>query len=384
MKSARTLLDRHWVLLVAFAFLGALAPGEPRQDPGQDSNPPAVRGQVASRAHAMELRGLDGETAVVPDVADAKTRVTVLVFWSTWSQPSQRELARLTKLWSRWQHHGVRVLAVNVESARTTEEESQAVRDWISAHPMPFPVFMDRGLEAFHAYGVIAVPTTIVIDSAGTIIFRLPGYPVAGSEQLVEAIEGEVIVTVDAMREVSPSTPEHRRAIRRTRLARLLMHKGQFELAEYTLRRAIDETPEFLEARLLLARFYERAMRLDDATSLLLETTERFGEDSRLLLAWAGLKLRQGELRAAESLARRALQSNPSHSTAMLVLASVHQAEGEIDSALALLLEAARINPLDVEVHRELGIVHEALEDKEGALEWYEKTYRLLDPEWTP
>ncbi len=342
------------------------------------------RGSVGSAAREHVLAGPYGATMLFPDRSVADTQLTVVVFWATWSGPSARELERLATLWPKWSKHGVRVVAVNVESSRITEQELRVIREWVEAKQLPFPVLLDRGLAAFHEYGVIAVPTTVVVDTAGAIIFRLPGYPIAGAEQLIEVVEKRVIEASKTAREsFSPGTPEHRRAVRHTRLARLLVQRGELQLAEYTLNRAIKEDPRLLDARLALAQLYETQLRPLEAEEVIRDAQRTFPEDSRLLLAHAELNLRRAEHEQAEAFARRALARNQSLNGARLVLARIHLAEGHPRAALEPLFEAVKINPLDARVCQELGVAHEALGEKAGALEWYEKTYSLLDTAWT-
>jgi cytochrome c biogenesis protein CcmG, thiol:disulfide interchange protein DsbE len=346
---------------------------------GQDGQ----RGAVGSSAREFVLEGVSGESLRFPDLGAEDGALTVVTFWATWNEPGQEQLRRLAELWPKWSTHGVSVVAVNVEAHRIGAQEMETVRAWLEEEQLPFPVVIDQGLRAFHAYGVAAVPTTVVIDAAGTIVFRMPGYPVAGAERLIKCVEGAVIDSaVQGVGGDLAGTSGHRRAVRYARLSRQLTLKGELEMAEFTLRKAAELDPGLLGVRIDLAVLLERTQRREDAGRVLLEAASTFPEDSSLQLARAEFELRGGDLERAETLARAARELNPSLSGALLVLARVRRAADDSGGALEFLDLAAQANPLDARVHIELGQVHETLGDPVRAIESYEQAYFLLEPSW--
>jgi len=365
-------------------FLSALLALAPLQTP-EDEHPALQdqHGTVGSVGEAFTLLGPAGESVSFPDRTSSDLRLTVLVFWATWNDYSERELKRLAELSPRWSTNGVRVVAVNVESSRSGEKELEIVREWLASRELPFPVAIDPNLDAFHAYGVVALPTTIVMDSDGTVVFRLPGYPLAGAERLIDAVQTRVIEETSA--EADPTAPvsqESKRAVRHLRLGALLALRGEFDLAEYTFKQSIAEDPRLLDARLSLAALFEQASRPKDERRVLDEAAKDFAEHERFLLASAGAYFRSGDGEQAEFLARTALELNPSFGPALVLLGKLRSAAGDLTGAGELLLEAARINPLDKSALLALAAHHEQLGDKEAAYEWYKKTYQLLDPSW--
>ena len=370
--------NRHLPALLALCFSFAGADTLTSQIEEQ-------HGSLGSKAQEFLLEDPFGGTVRFPDRSSGAVDLTVVMFWATWSQPSTRELERLEGLWEKWSRHKVQIIAVNVEDSRIDAEDVRAIRARMTEHPLPFPVVMDRGLSAFHAYGVVAVPTTLVVDSSGTIVYRLAGYPLAGAEELVDAVERLVVESVrDTQGTDSEWTPGYSRAIRYTRLANLLAAKGEFKMAEYTLQQAIESDATFLEARLELARLFENEGRHVEAEALLLKATADFPSDCDLILAQAELKLRQGDLTKAEEFVQSALDLNPESSQVLIVQARVRMLDGDYQSALPILQQAVNLNPLDFHAYVELGKTLEVLDDKLAAIESYEKAYQILDPTWIP
>jgi Tfp pilus assembly protein PilF/peroxiredoxin len=341
------------------------------------------RGALGSKAQEFLLEGPFGATQRFPDRTSGKVDYTVVVFWATWNKPSERELDRLSKLWPKWSKNRVQVIAINVESSRIDPVHVQAIRDWLKQKAIPFPVVLDRGLKAFHAYGVIAIPTTLVVDASGTIVFRLPGYPVAGAEELVEVVEQGVIHTDRVSRgDPSSSAPGFRRAVRYTHLAQQLSAKGEFEMAKFTLQKAIAESPSFLEAKLALAALFQQLDDLQAAETLLAEAAAASPMNSAVLLAHAGLKLRAGEPEAARTFAEAALELDQESGSALTLLAQAYRESGHPESALPYLQKAVGLNPLDFAASHELAKTLHSLGNQTEAILWYERAYQILDPSW--
>ncbi|NQU47338.1 MAG: redoxin domain-containing protein [Planctomycetes bacterium] len=343
------------------------------------------RGALGSKVEEFLLEGPFGATHRFPDRTSGKIDFTVVVFWATWSQPSERELDRLAALWPKWSKNRVEVIAINIESSRINASDLKTIHDRLEQNPLPFPVMLDRGLEAFHAYGVIAVPTTFVVDSNGTIVFRLPGYPVAGAEELEQTVEKGVIHTDLASRgDLDEASPGYLRAVRYTRLANLLAAQGETEMAVFTLKKAINEDPTFVEARISLAALHEQLDQVELAEDLLFKAAAEFPNVCAIHLAHAGLKLRQGDHVAALILAEAALQLDPELSNAMTLVARVHREGGHPEKAIPFLQKALELNPLDFKACLEFGKAETTLGNKAEAISWYERAYQILDPQWNP
>jgi peroxiredoxin len=73
----------------------------------------------------------------------------------------------MPELAARFRDHagdGLVVLAVNADA----EKESR-IRRFTTSMNLPFPVLLDPKLTAATAYGVIQLPVTVFVDSAGVI-----------------------------------------------------------------------------------------------------------------------------------------------------------------------------------------------------------------------
>jgi len=142
--------------------------------------------QPGMEAPELTLENLSGESQALSDL-DGK-RLTVLVFWSTWSSNSGKLLARMEGLHRKYVDQGLSVVAVNVENQEINEADLAGIKGMVEQQGLTFPVLLDRGLKAFHDFGVIAVPTTVVLDCSRIVKEKLPGMPLMAFEELFDSL----------------------------------------------------------------------------------------------------------------------------------------------------------------------------------------------------
>lgn len=154
-------------------------------------------------------------------------------------------------------------------------------------------------------------------------------------------------------------------------------HRGDYDGAVESLRRALELRPDVAEANATLAEIRLRQGRLDDAErALRAELDARPGDDEARHLLATVLDV-AGRPDEAEPLLRALLESRPDHAGARYLLGKILLAEGEDGAALAHLEAAAELAPEDASVHYQLGRAYQKL----GRAELAERafaTYREL------
>lgn len=89
-------------------------------------------------------------------------RVVLVHFFATWCEPCRPELASLDRLSAESAPRGLDILAISV-----AEVEARLSR-FFSENPVGFPILMDRDRSATRAWAIDALPSTVVLDRAGT------------------------------------------------------------------------------------------------------------------------------------------------------------------------------------------------------------------------
>jgi thiol-disulfide isomerase/thioredoxin len=117
-------------------------------------------------------------------VADAAGTVRVVDFWASWCEPCREQLPFLDDLARAHGARGLRVYAV------AFDEERAQVEAFLSATPVSFPVLWDQG-GARHSelFGVRRLPTTLLVDRAGTVRSVHLGFDAAEGERLRAEVE---------------------------------------------------------------------------------------------------------------------------------------------------------------------------------------------------
>jgi thioredoxin-like negative regulator of GroEL len=212
------------------------------------------RPALGSRAPLPPARDLRGAQRSVGEFAGP--RGLVLLFWAGWSERSIQQLQRFDKVAAEMKAHGVGLVAVNVERHDAGEREVAGVRDRIGRLKVNVPVLIDDGLEIFNAYGVVAVPSTALIDGGGKLTYFTYGYAHGQSEDLFDAL--------DRLAGIERTRPTDRQkaapaAIRRLQFGRMQLSQGRVEPARRSFEAAVEADASFADPLVELA-----ALALDD------------------------------------------------------------------------------------------------------------------------
>jgi cytochrome c biogenesis protein CcmG/thiol:disulfide interchange protein DsbE len=113
------------------------------------------------------LDSLDGDAVTLSALAG---QVVAIDFWATWCSPCVEGLDHLQQIHERYADQGLAVLAINVGEDR--EEAAEFVAD----HGYTFTVLLDVDGRASDAYGVQAIPHTLIVDREGEVHYT-PGFP---------------------------------------------------------------------------------------------------------------------------------------------------------------------------------------------------------------
>jgi peroxiredoxin len=112
---------------------------------------------------SVELTTLDGRPAQLQRAVDG--RVAVIALWAPWCEGCVAELEALTRLHQRASARGAVVLAVAVGERRST------VAEFVVKHSLPFPQLVDEQFRFATALGETRIPSTLVVDGTGRIVF---------------------------------------------------------------------------------------------------------------------------------------------------------------------------------------------------------------------
>ena len=358
--------------------------------------------EVGMKAPLIKLRNLQGKETALTEQRDANA--AVVVFWATWSDHSAAVLERLEGLYRKYKKEKLHVLAVNVDKQQLEPRELAEIKKMTSRIGITFPVLVDEGLKSFREYGVVAVPSTVVIDKEGTIRGEMAAYPLAVREDLFDLIEALAEARPIKKRPQASGYQPVPRAVRYYNLARAMAGRGMLdvEVVDDNLKKSIATDANFVLPLLLLARLYRERAETEEAieyrgsavvTATFKPERERYLKEAALLMEKA-MKLApqnppvlteaalifmsQGKREAARERLAEAISRDSSYTPAQFFLSALLVREGKIKQGEEEFQKAVRLNPLEYQAYFAMARAYEEKGMEKKAAEAYKKVYEVL------
>ena len=136
-------------------------------------------GQSAPEYGALTL---DGDSVHLADLSD---EVVLLNIWATWCPPCREEIPALQTLHETHADRGLRIVGVSVDA----QHDRENVRTFAEEYGVTYTIWHDPGDLIRTRFVVTGVPTTLLIDREGTIVWRHMGPVTADHPGLNQALE---------------------------------------------------------------------------------------------------------------------------------------------------------------------------------------------------
>lgn len=107
---------------------------------------------------------------------------TVIDFWASWCGPCRPSFRHLDQLYRTFLPRGLSMIAVSVD-----DDPVAAKRFWAQHRPR-FPVAWDGNAVVRERFGVVGLPTTLLLDEAGSIVVRSTGFDLNEHRYLEEQV----------------------------------------------------------------------------------------------------------------------------------------------------------------------------------------------------
>jgi tetratricopeptide (TPR) repeat protein len=153
-------------------------------------------------------------------------------------------------------HHdkkGLEVFSVYtpVEDKEIPDAEILEVRNLIASNKIQFPVLVDEGFKTFRNYGIIALPSIIMVGKTGKIEFIYPSFPMSAQEVVSKQAKALIGLAPAEQKEaqVKKKEGEDSQARRLYRYSLQMYKKGLSEQALSALNKSLSLDPDYSWAR---------------------------------------------------------------------------------------------------------------------------------------
>ena len=118
-------------------------------------------------ASNFTLKNLEGDEV---SLSQFRGKYLLINFWATWCGPCKVEMPSLEKLYRQFKSDNFDMIGISNDMFG-----ERVVRPYIKATNLTFPVLLDQRMIVSRRYGIVSLPTTILIDPKGIIIGVLQG-----------------------------------------------------------------------------------------------------------------------------------------------------------------------------------------------------------------
>ena len=118
----------------------------------------------------FSLKKINGRTVKIGEYLE--NGPVLINFWATWCAPCKKEMVFLEKFENEYRKEGFSVLSISIDSQKSLAQ----VRSYIRINNYSFDVFLDPNMQVFKKMNGNLMPTNILLDKKGNIIWRHYGY----------------------------------------------------------------------------------------------------------------------------------------------------------------------------------------------------------------
>lgn len=131
----------------------------------------------ASMALDFKLQDLAQNTFSLTSYKDKQP--VILFFWTTWCPFCRDELKTLSQTYPKLAKEGWELLAIDVG------ESVYKVDKFVKDNALTLKVLLDKDMAVAHSYDVMGVPTYILLDKKGYIVFKDNYFPQRQYKELI-------------------------------------------------------------------------------------------------------------------------------------------------------------------------------------------------------
>jgi peroxiredoxin len=149
------------------------APQKKAPEPGETN--------VGSMMPPYHAKYIDGKEF---DLASQKGSVVLLNLWATWCQPCRFEIPELEKMHNELSPRGLKIIGVSLDDSGV-----DGVKQFVKEQKMTYTIAIDPEGTIANIFQTSIIPTTVLIDKTGKIVWKEYGPVSSNDESLKKALD---------------------------------------------------------------------------------------------------------------------------------------------------------------------------------------------------
>lgn len=338
--------------------------------------------KVGMEVPEFSLKTLDGQEYTQNQIKGQPA--TLVVFFATWSPRSQPALEGAQALFAQYADKGFRVLAVNVNRLSLGQEDRREIIEMKDRLKLTVPIVIDAGLQTYNAFGVVATPSTAVIDTEGRIVHEAASYLRTTGEDIREAVEILLGVREAPAAEAVAAKPVFKPdsiALRHYNFGRTMLQRGNREKAMGQLEQAAEADPNYAAPRILLGHLLLAKKDQKSVQQAAVHFAAAVAVAPGDVTAYTGhgeALLEMGKVDEAFAQFEKAVALDPTYTPAMANFALVLARQGKTADAEEKFKAALELNPLDAGTYFRRAQGSEAGGNLKAASTYYRRAVEIL------
>jgi len=128
---------------------------------------------------SLRLNRIDGKKIQLKKYLDSGP--ILINFWATWCGPCKKEMIHLDRFSRQFKKNDFSILSISIDTQRSLSE----VKRYVRSKKYDFEVFIDPNQQIFKRLNGNIMPTNLLIDKNGQVVWMHYGY-MPGDEEVME------------------------------------------------------------------------------------------------------------------------------------------------------------------------------------------------------
>jgi len=273
---------------------------------------------------------------------------------------------------------------VNVNRLNLGPDDRRQIDELKTGLKLTMPIVIDANLETYNAFGVVATPSTAVINTEGKIVHEAASYLRSTGDDIRESVEILLGVRAAPKADAVAAKPAYKpdsKALRHFGFGRTMFQRGNRDKAIEQLELAAAADPSYAAPRIFLGHLLlqkKDPKSLQQAVELFTAAATLAPNDVTAPTGQGEALLELGKVDEAAAAFEKAVAIDPTYTPAMSNLALVLAKQGKSADAAEKFKAALELNPLDAGTYYRRAQGSEAGGNLKGASADFRRALEIL------